>query len=399
MRSPHVSGANPTLDRRALLRIFGAVAAAGATAGLAAACSTNGTSNRIRQPSGLTVRIGLVVPSAGAFTFIGEEIKRGVELYLTSNGNVLGPHNVDLVTADEGQTVDSALAAVSGLLDQSVVAVVGVANPEALQPLSDLLNSRQVPLVAANSAPSTLTNALFVWRASSVLGDSGRSLASYARTLGATAYVMNETALSGRSEAEAFTAAFTDAGGTVVAPANTTDIAQHLATARGRRVDLVFAAYSGDDAKSVLQRDHDSGLAVPLLGAGSLTETIDLTTIGPLPPAVYTSMFYAADLDNDANRRFVTEYHGAHNAQPTGYAMAAYDSAAVLDRALALVPTNPTGAAVNTAFSKLGQIDSPRGTWTFNQTRSPQQKYYLRRLSLDGMVPANLLDTDLMVVG
>jgi branched-chain amino acid transport system substrate-binding protein len=210
---------------------------------------------------------------------------------------------------------------------------------------------------------------------------------------------LNETALSGRSEAEAFSGAFTDAGGTVVTPANTTDIAQHLAAARSRRVDLVFAAYSGDDAKSVLQRYHESGLTVPLLGAGSLTETVDLTTIGPLPSAVYTSMFYAADLDNDANRRFVTEYHGAHNSQPTGYAMAAYDSAAVLNRALSLVPTSPTGAAINTAFSKLGQIDSPRGTWTFNQTRSPQQKYYLRRLTLDGMVPANLLDTDLMVVG
>jgi len=71
----------------------------------------------------------------------------------------------------------------------------------------------------------------------------------------------------------------------------------------------------------------------------------------------------------------------------------------VLSRALSLVPGDPTGAQVNRALSQLGQIESPRGTWTFNINRSPQQKWYLRRLGYDGMVPANLLDTDLLVVG
>jgi branched-chain amino acid transport system substrate-binding protein len=110
-------------------------------------------------------------------------------------------------------------------------------------------------------------------------------------------------------------------------------------------------------------------------------------------------MYYAADLDNEANRRFVSGFHKAHGVQPSGYAMSAYDSASVLDKALHLVEGSPNAAALNQAFSLLGQIDSPRGTWTFNINRSPQQKWYLRKLHLDGMVPANLLDTDLTVLG
>jgi branched-chain amino acid transport system substrate-binding protein len=79
--------------------------------------------------------------------------------------------------------------------------------------------------------------------------------------------------------------------------------------------------------------------------------------------------------------------------------MTAYDSAAVLSRALNLLQGEPVATEINRAFSLLGQIDSPRGTWTFNATRSPQQKWYLRRLTLDGKVLSNLLDSDLMVLG
>ena len=71
----------------------------------------------------------------------------------------------------------------------------------------------------------------------------------------------------------------------------------------------------------------------------------------------------------------------------------------LLSRALSLVPGDPSGLAVNDAFSRLGQIESPRGTWTFNINRSPQQKWYLRRLALDGRVPANLLEADLTILG
>ncbi len=161
----------------------------------------------------------------------------------------------------------------------------------------------------------------------------------------------------------------------------------------------IFASYSGEAAATVIDAYRESGLGAKLLGTGSLTETIDLARIGPLPQRVYTSMYYAADLDNEANRRFVTEYHKAHGVQPSGYAMAAYDSAAVLDKALGLTTGMPTGPTLNQAFSLLGQIDSPRGTWTFNINRSPQQKWYLRKLNYDGMVPANLLDADLTVLG
>ena len=66
--------------------------------------------------------------------------------------------------------------------------------------------------------------------------------------------------------------------------------------------------------------------------------------------------------------------------------MAAYDSASVLDKALRLMGDDLTPVDLNQAFSLLGQIESPRGIWAFNINRTPQQKWFLRRLRLDGQV-------------
>ncbi len=407
-----MSRTHPTLDRRQLLRIFGAVAAAGATGGLVAACGSD-LSEDERQLSGQTIKVGLVVPSTGPFAGIGEDMKRGFELYLANNANLLGPHEADLRIVDEGETVESALAAVTSLLNQSVAAIVGVANPDALTDVALAVQDHQVPLVNTNSALGTLTNALFVWRVGAVLGDAGRSLGAYAGVLGSRAYALYEGSTTGLEEFQKFRTEFEDRGGTVLNPNETgvnavykqpgsDNLEARLAEAEEMNADLIFACFHGEDAAALLRAYRTSALVeqgVELLGTGSLTETVDLAALGPpLPQQVLTSMYYAADLDNDANRRFVTEYHRTHGAQPSGYAMAAYDGAGVLSRAAAQVQ-NISGSAINQAFSRLGQIESPRGTWTFNINRSPQQKWYLRRLQLDGMVPANMLDTDLMVLG
>ena len=398
-RGPVPAGV-PTFDRREILRMFGAAAAVGATGGLAA-CAADPVLTTGQVPvSGLTVTIGLVAPAVGPFAKIGDDIQKGFKLYLDNNHGLIGPHKVELKVVEEGATVESAVAAVKGLLGQGVLAIAGVANPAALPAVAAAVQEAKIPMVSVNAAPNTLTNALFVWRVSYVEGEAGRALAQYAKAEGIRGYLLYEDSASGRAEAEAFRNGFVDIGGQIVGEgAGASGFAARLAAAKAANANSVFACYSGADAAALLDAYKSSGLTAKLLGTGSLTETIDLTKIGPLPAHVYTSLYYAADLDNEPNRRFVSSYHKTHGVSPSGYAMAAYDGASVIDKALVLMDGQPTGSGLNQAFSLLGQIDSPRGTWTFNINRSPQQKWYLRKLHLDGMVPANLLDTDLTVLG
>jgi branched-chain amino acid transport system substrate-binding protein len=116
-------------------------------------------------------------------------------------------------------------------------------------------------------------------------------------------------------------------------------------------------------------------------------------------------MNYSADLDNSANRRFASEYVRTHGTSPTAYAMASYDAATVLDKALSLVDGEVTCETLNTAIGRVGQISSPRGDWQFNQTRSPLQKWYLREVRADGTdasnqpVLANMVISELATIG
>jgi branched-chain amino acid transport system substrate-binding protein len=174
-----------------------------------------------------------------------------------------------------------------------------------------------------------------------------------------------------------------------------------LQAAKTDGADIIFASYNGADALALVQAYRDSGLGIKLIGPGSLTESVDLRTVqwpAITSTNIYTDMYYAADLANQDNRQFVSSYFRTHGVQPSCYAMAAYDTASVLGKALRLVRGTPTGPDLNKAFGSVGQIESPRGAWMFNKDRGPQQRWYLRRLRSDGQVLGNLLDADLQVL-
>jgi branched-chain amino acid transport system substrate-binding protein len=379
--------------------MFGAVAAAGAAGGLTG-CGSETPTGTMEQPSGRTITVGLISPAIGGYRKMGDDITKGFKLYLEDHGNLLGRHYVDLITEDEGSSPDTTTAAVSKLLNKSPIALTGVASPTSLTAAANAVEAAKVPLVTTAVAPAALTNKLFVWRVSQVEGEAGRALGPYARgERGGAAYVIRDNTATSQQEAREFRDALIEAGGEIVGESiGTGGSAGRLQLAAGSGAGSIFASYSGNDALAMLQAFRASGISAKLLGPGSLTETTDLTKLGRMPERVYTSMYYAPDLDNEVNRRFVSSYHKKHGVQPSAYAMSAYDSASVLDRALRLMGDDLTPAALNRAFSLLGQMESPRGIWAFNINRTPQQKWFLRKLRFDGQVAANMLDADLAVL-
>ena len=79
--------------------------------------------------------------------------------------------------------------------------------------------------------------------------------------------------------------------------------------------------------------------------------------------------------------------------------MASYDAAAVLDKAIRLAGDTLNPQQINLMLGQVGQIDSPRGPWQFNQPRTPQQRWYLREVQPDGPVLSNILLNDLATLG
>ena len=79
--------------------------------------------------------------------------------------------------------------------------------------------------------------------------------------------------------------------------------------------------------------------------------------------------------------------------------MSSYDAAAVLEKALRLTGADLSPQSLNTALSSVGALDSPRGAWQFNQSRTPLQRWYLRQVRKDGQVTTNMVLGDIGMLG
>jgi branched-chain amino acid transport system substrate-binding protein len=397
------------LDRRQAIKLLAAVGAAGAAAPVLAACDSGGSDRRSTAP----IKIGMVVPRSGLNKSLGDEMINGFNLYLNLANGTLGDRPVVLVSADEGETAESGRAATERLISHDkVLALTGVVNAAVLTAIKELVETSQIPMVGSNASPVSLQGAKYIWRTSFAGDEPGRALGDWvSRHAGGSVYVMAADTPGARDDVKGFTDALKVAGGTLegtpiytpFSPTPTKDFSQQFAALRASKAAALFCLYSGNSAVDFVKQLRAVESAIPstfkVFAPGFLTEGPILQLQGDAAKNIFTAMNYSSDLDYVANLRFVSEYRKAYNASPSTYAMAAYDAAAVLDKAIASAGRDNSSLTINAAIGRIGQIDSPRGPWQFNQNRTPQQKWYLRQVKPDGALLSNVLLSELTTLG
>ncbi len=360
------------------------------------------------QAPSTAVRVGLLAPQTGSYRVIGDDLVQGFKLYLQTHNERLGGRPVELILADEGETADSARTATDKMLKQDrVLTMTGVVSSVAMESIKDLVEAARIPLVGSNASPTTLQGTQFVWRTSYVNDEPGRALGKYlAENVDGPVYCIAADYQAGRDEVAGLLATLKPSGRLVAdpvytpfTPTPTKDFSAYLSAIRNTDAAAVFCFYAGTSAVDFVKQYRAAELKPPLYAPGFLTEGAVLAQQGAAAQGIFTAMNYAPDLDNAANRSFAAEYQKAFEQPPTTYAMASYDAAAVLDKAVGLAGADLSAQSLNTCIAKVGQIDSPRGTWQFNQNHTPQQKWYLRQVKLDGTLLSNVLVTELTTLG
>ncbi|MFD9618712.1 ABC transporter substrate-binding protein [Streptomyces virginiae] len=336
------------------------------------------------------VKIGLLVPRSGTYKALGDEMKQGFELYVREHGGRLGGREVQIVVADEGETADSGKAAAEKLVKQDrVLAVGGVVSSATVNGVKDLFESSKIPLVGSNASPTTLTGTKYIWRTSYVNDEPGKALGAHvAERAGGPVFLIAAGYQAGKDEIEGFKSTFLPAGGTIAGEEvytpfpGTKNFQPYLSRIQNSGAKAVFCFYAGGAAVDFVKQYRDFGLAgkIPLYAPGFLTEGGVLGGQGDAAEGIRTALNYSADLDNPANRRFAPAYRAAHGTDPTTYAMASWDAAQVLDKAIGAAGGTVTSETVNAALATVGDIDSPRGTWRFNSGGTPIQPWYLREV-------------------
>jgi branched-chain amino acid transport system substrate-binding protein len=361
-----------------------------------------------------TIKIGLLWPKTGPYATLGTDMAAGWQLYLDTHGGKLGGRTVTTVVADEGTGAATALPAAKKLLDADRVQVlVGTVAGDSSAAVSGAATAKKVPYIGTGGRPSTLQDVSYTWHTSWLSAEMGKAVAPYiAQTIKGPVYAIGPDYQGGWDQLNGFTDEFAKSGGKLANSGgkttwtpwpNTNNFLPYLNTIRDSGAKAVYCFYAGSTAVDFVKQYQQSGLQLPLYGAGFLTEGAVLDAEGPAADGVRTVMNYAANLDHAANRSFAVDYEKKTGNAPNIYAVTGWDAALILDRAItnalagnpSALPGSPaaqgsTTEAINRAISQLDVIDSPRGEWRFGTLHSPNQAFYLREVQLDGRTRSNV---------
>jgi branched-chain amino acid transport system substrate-binding protein len=394
-------------DRRQALRLL---AGAGA-AGLLAACSDGAGEAAAPGGTGERIRVGLVAPRSGPLTSTGEALTNGFRLFLEENDRRLGGVPAELVLVDEGDTIESGAAAVRKLLAGRVAAITGIADSAVLAGVAADIDAAKVPVLAANGIPETLKGAAYVWSTSYAEHEPGIALGPLVAeesARGRKVAVVAPATASGDDAVNGFRSSFGSSDArikdtTIRTPARVGAGDARFAGPVRRIVEMdpaaVYCYYAGDAAVAFVKELREAGSQAKIYAPGGLTDGTVLSELGEYGAGVRTAVNYSADLPNDINRRFTATYRRAHGYPPSAAAVGAYDAAHVIDKALRLWPGPLTPERIHLGLAAVGQVESPRGMWQFNEARTPLQRWYLREVRRDGQVLGNVTLKELTTLG
>jgi branched-chain amino acid transport system substrate-binding protein len=146
--------------------------------------------------------------------------------------------------------------------------------------------------------------------------------------------------------------------------------------------DAVFSFFSGGGAVKFVKDYAAAGLKdnIPLYGPGFLTEGVSKAQ-GAAAEGIKTTLHYAANLDNAANKKFRADYQKAFGKAANVFSVQGYDTGSLLLLAMAAVGGD-TGATQEIIAVMAGATisDSPRGSWKMSKAHNPIQDIYLRQV-------------------
>ena len=334
------------------------------------------------------IRIGLIYTLSGAPSTLGQQSKNGFELALKNLGGKMGGKDVELFVADDELKPDVAIQKVRGMLERDHVDfVVGPIFSNVLVAIHKPVIDAGKILISTNAGTSNFAGAgcnanFFVTsyqndQVFEAVGAASNKL-GYKRV-----YILVPNYPAGKDAIAGFKRTYK---GEIIEesllPLNTTDFGPEVSKISASKADALFTFMPGGLGINLLNTFIQAGLKgkIPIVS----TFTADEATLPVLKDNavdVYGVLTWAPNMDNPANKKFVSEYEAAYNAVPASYAMQAYDAAMLINSAVAAVKGNLADQNAVRAALKKAAFTSVRGPFKFNVNGYPIEDFYLTKVA------------------
>ncbi|MGH3727342.1 MAG: ABC transporter substrate-binding protein [Micromonosporaceae bacterium] len=398
-----------------VIRLLSVVASSLAVVLFVSACSVGGTSTG-KPESDKPIKIGFTADLSGVQRSIGRSIKNGFQIYLDRNGGKLGGRKVTLVVEDESDNPKDAAKAIKALMEEDdLLAIAGISDVRTAVAMYPELQKKKIPALVSLACTDQLPDVTYMWCIPHLTSYHAASLGGYvAGKVKGPVYVLGTDLGPGKAvTTQGFVDTFKAAGGRVsnqggkaaYAPySEKTSYKQYLDEAVASGAEAIYVWATGLQAVQFVKEysKHEAASKLTVYAGGPLTCCDLLALEGKAALGIYSALDYTADLDNDANRKFVVAYQEKYDRVPNEPAAFGYSGAVVLDKAITAVIKSGeelNGVAVERALEHIGIIEDPRGRWAFDDKHVAVSRFYLRQVQMDGSVLTNVLITELSSPG
>ena len=347
----------------------------GFTAGLLFAASV-----LAQQP----IKIGFIGELSGPQGALGQDQYDAFMLVVDRNGGRLGGVPVQILREDTQLKPEVANQVVDKLIEKEKVPIIaGVTFSNVFMTVYKKVVDSQVFILSSNAGPSPIAGAQcspFAFLVNNQNDERAEVVGKYAADKGyKRVYAMAPNYQAGKDFIAGFKRYYKQPLlEEVYTPLNQLDFQAELAQLAAAKPDAVYVFYPGGLGIQFVRQWRQSGLAekFPLLSS-STVDGITLPALQEAALGIVHGSPWSPELDIPQNRRFVAEFEKRYGRVPSEYAATSYDSALLLDSAIAKVKGNVGDKKAFGAALKAADFPSVRGKFRFNHNQVAIQNFYV----------------------
>jgi branched-chain amino acid transport system substrate-binding protein len=355
--------------------------------------------------SAQTIKIGLINSYSGFLAQAGDEMEKGINLYIKEHTKDLPPGvKIEVIRRDDTTAPEVGKRVAQELITRErVQLLVGVVGSPIAAAIAPLTAEAKVPLVITNAAGTAIPRiSPYVVRVSFTLWQQAYPLGKWAAKQGwKTAFTAVSDFIPGHDAEGAFIKGWTDAGlqvlGSVRFPPTNLDFAPFVQRVKDAKPDVAFIwPPAGNQSTAMLKAVRDLNLrqaGVNVISTQDLVPDEELPNMGEVAVGLITSGTYSSAGDRPANKQFLAawekEYQG--KAIPDFLSAHGWDGMSAIFDLIKQTKGKFTGDEAIKFFTTWKTDNSPRGPISIDPaTRDVVQNIYMRRTEMRNGKLANI---------
>lgn len=344
-----------------------------------------------------SVKIGFVTTLTTPAGVIGKDMVDAVNLAIEDIGGKMGNLDVELVVEDDGFKPDVGKQSTDKLVKQDDVDFVAgyIWSHVLLASRKSVLDAGKF-LISSNAGPSQLAGELCHKNFFSTSWQNDQTPMAMGEVLNQqgvkSLYIMAPNYAAGKNMVAGVERTFK---GEVLGKDMTKwgkdaqlDFSAELAKAKASGAEGIFIFYPGKAGSAFIKQYQQAGLQgeIPLYSVF----TVDSIALPKLQAANMEGVlgsrmtqFWAPDLDNEQNKKFVSGFKAKYGRYPSFYAAQSYDTIYLIKSAVEAVNGNLDDMDGMRAAMAKADFPSVRGKFSYGNNHMPVQNFYLREVVKD----------------